>query len=228
LPDYELLELVLFGAIPRRDVKPLAKSLLERFGSFAEVKSIAPAMRECVALGLLIITQHGKAGNAEFRSPNLFLLPYLEPNTAGQKWRQMTTIEAAQTIAEIARKPPKKQNPSGGLHHVSGVQTTTENAVFRGGNHHRNTRGGNHHYYLDASHCSAPGAGVADATGHRPRFLERSTPTLTEVTVTPAEYAALSRLPDVPLIHVRRPLASRCRAPASRRPPALISKGSQL
>ena len=31
LPDYELLELVLFGAIPRRDVKPLAKSLLERF-----------------------------------------------------------------------------------------------------------------------------------------------------------------------------------------------------
>src|SRR4029077_20316396 len=36
LPDYELLELVLFGAIPRRDVKPLAKSLLGRFGSFAE------------------------------------------------------------------------------------------------------------------------------------------------------------------------------------------------
>ncbi len=37
LPDYELLELVLFAAIPRRDVKPLAKDLLARFGSFAEV-----------------------------------------------------------------------------------------------------------------------------------------------------------------------------------------------
>jgi len=37
LPDYELLELVLFAAIPRRDVKPLAKHLLARFGSFAEV-----------------------------------------------------------------------------------------------------------------------------------------------------------------------------------------------
>jgi DNA repair protein RadC len=37
LPDYELLELVLFAAIPRRDVKPLAKQLLARFGSFAEV-----------------------------------------------------------------------------------------------------------------------------------------------------------------------------------------------
>jgi DNA repair protein RadC len=37
LQDYELLELLLFRAIPRRDVKPLAKSLIERFGSFAEV-----------------------------------------------------------------------------------------------------------------------------------------------------------------------------------------------
>jgi len=32
LPDYELLELVLFAAIPQRDVKPLAKDLLARFG----------------------------------------------------------------------------------------------------------------------------------------------------------------------------------------------------
>lgn len=37
LPDYELLELVLFRAIPRRDTKPIAKRLLARFGSFADV-----------------------------------------------------------------------------------------------------------------------------------------------------------------------------------------------
>ena len=37
LPDYELLELTLFPAIPRRDTKPLAKRLLARFGSYAEV-----------------------------------------------------------------------------------------------------------------------------------------------------------------------------------------------
>jgi DNA repair protein RadC len=37
LADYELLELVLFRAIPQRDVKPLAKDLIEEFGSFAEV-----------------------------------------------------------------------------------------------------------------------------------------------------------------------------------------------
>ena len=30
--DYELLELLLFTAIPRRDVKPLAKQLLKQFG----------------------------------------------------------------------------------------------------------------------------------------------------------------------------------------------------
>ena len=44
LPDYELLELVLFSAIPRRDTKPVAKQLIERFGSFAEVIN-APAER---------------------------------------------------------------------------------------------------------------------------------------------------------------------------------------
>lgn len=37
LPDYELLELTLFAAVPRRDVKPLAKALIARFGGFAEV-----------------------------------------------------------------------------------------------------------------------------------------------------------------------------------------------
>src|SRR5512142_3168702 len=36
MPDYELMELTLFAAVPRRDVKPLAKALIARFGSFAE------------------------------------------------------------------------------------------------------------------------------------------------------------------------------------------------
>ncbi|MBY0297548.1 MAG: DNA repair protein RadC [Methylobacterium sp.] len=42
LPDYEFLELVLFRSIPRRDVKPIAKALIQRFGSFAEVISAPP------------------------------------------------------------------------------------------------------------------------------------------------------------------------------------------
>ena len=35
MPDYELLELILFSAVPRRDTKPLAKRLIERFGSLS-------------------------------------------------------------------------------------------------------------------------------------------------------------------------------------------------
>ncbi len=37
MPEYELLELLLFYAIPRKDVKPLAKDLIAKFGSLAEV-----------------------------------------------------------------------------------------------------------------------------------------------------------------------------------------------
>ncbi len=43
LPDYELLELALFGPILRKDTKPLAKKLIERFGDFAGVISASPA-----------------------------------------------------------------------------------------------------------------------------------------------------------------------------------------
>jgi DNA repair protein RadC len=44
ISDYEMLELILFRAIPQRDVKPLAKELLATFGSFSEVIA-APAER---------------------------------------------------------------------------------------------------------------------------------------------------------------------------------------
>jgi len=58
ISDYELLELVLFRAIPQRDVKPLAKELIARFGSFAEVIA-APAqrLREMRGLGEAAITE---------------------------------------------------------------------------------------------------------------------------------------------------------------------------
>lgn len=44
MPDYEMLELVLFRAIPRQDVKPLARRLLDVFGDFNRVLS-APTAR---------------------------------------------------------------------------------------------------------------------------------------------------------------------------------------
>lgn len=42
MQDYELLEFLLTLAIPRRDTKPLAKQLIERFGAFAEVIAASP------------------------------------------------------------------------------------------------------------------------------------------------------------------------------------------
>jgi len=42
MPDYELLELLLFRAIPRQDVKPLARLLLDTFGDFGRVVSASP------------------------------------------------------------------------------------------------------------------------------------------------------------------------------------------
>ncbi|MBK0325769.1 DNA repair protein RadC [Rhodobacteraceae bacterium F11138] len=57
MPDYELLELVLFRAIPRRDVKPLARQLLDTFGDFNRVLS-APRERlaQVKGVGEAVIT----------------------------------------------------------------------------------------------------------------------------------------------------------------------------
>ncbi|GHA48126.1 DNA repair protein RadC [Amylibacter ulvae] len=57
MPDYEILELILFRAIPRRDVKPLAHKLIKEFGDFnrvlaapigrlAKIKGIGPAVAQ--------------------------------------------------------------------------------------------------------------------------------------------------------------------------------------
>jgi DNA repair protein RadC len=58
LSDYELLEMALFPALPRRDTKPLAKALLKKFGSFAEVVHAPEArLREVEGIGDASITQ---------------------------------------------------------------------------------------------------------------------------------------------------------------------------
>jgi DNA repair protein RadC len=62
LQDYELLELALFRSIPRKDVKPIAKALIARFGGVAEVIAAPPerlveveGVSEAVALDLQIL-----------------------------------------------------------------------------------------------------------------------------------------------------------------------------
>lgn len=57
LPDYELLELVLFRSIPRRDVKPLARQLLDTFGDFNRVIAASPErLAQVKGVGDAVIT----------------------------------------------------------------------------------------------------------------------------------------------------------------------------
>ena len=52
LQDYELLEMVLFAAIPRRDVKPLAKQLIKEFGGLSGALGAGlPALQNVKGLG---------------------------------------------------------------------------------------------------------------------------------------------------------------------------------
>ena len=65
--EYELLELLLFRAIPRSDVKPLAKALIARFGSFAEVVAAPRArLKEVKGVGEAVVDElkivHAAAG----------------------------------------------------------------------------------------------------------------------------------------------------------------------
>ncbi len=58
LADYELLELALFRALPRRDTKPIAKALLTRFGTLSEVLGAAPArLKEVEGIGDSVVSE---------------------------------------------------------------------------------------------------------------------------------------------------------------------------
>lgn len=58
LPDYEMLEFVLFRAIPRQDVKPLARRLIDRFDDFNGVISASPArLAETEGVGDAVICE---------------------------------------------------------------------------------------------------------------------------------------------------------------------------
>nr|WP_255618394.1 DNA repair protein RadC [Roseibaca sp. Y0-43] len=58
MPDYELLELILFRAIPRQDVKPLARLLIDQFGDLAGVISAPePRLRKIAGVGDAVVAE---------------------------------------------------------------------------------------------------------------------------------------------------------------------------
>jgi hypothetical protein len=121
--------------------------------------AIAPAIREAAALGFLIVTEAGRAGNAEYRSPNMFRLTYVygKRDRPTHEWRRIETIEAAMALSHAARqnKKPvaKKARFSAGNHHRKltapvpeitttghGAETTTTSISRVGDEQHSNTQ----------------------------------------------------------------------------------------
>lgn len=86
LPDYELMELLLFRAIPRRDTKPLAKQIIGTFGSFAEAVS-APEERLAEVPGL------GRAAACEIKVVQAAALRMMRGNVMKREllatWQQV-------------------------------------------------------------------------------------------------------------------------------------------
>ena len=71
--------------------------------------SVAPAIREAVALGFVEVTEPGRAGNAEYRKPNLFRLTYrnIDNGPPTHEWERIETDEQAAATAKSARAAKK-------------------------------------------------------------------------------------------------------------------------
>jgi hypothetical protein len=83
--------------------------------------AIAPALRELDAIGIVIITVHGRGGNAEHRQPNRFLVitnPWkrLKPWRRPERWLLRPAKPKIRTRLATARKLPAKTFPGHGNH----------------------------------------------------------------------------------------------------------------
>jgi DNA repair protein RadC len=115
LPDYEVLELLLFRAIPRGDVKPLAKALIARFGSLAAVLGATieelravKGVGEAAALDLKLVHETGlRAARSEVaRRPVISswsaLLAYVKAALAHESREQFRVLFLDKKNALIA------------------------------------------------------------------------------------------------------------------------------
>jgi hypothetical protein len=118
--------------------------------------AIAPAVREVEALGFARVTERGRAGNADFRSPNKFALTYRDTKDASatNDWKRITTVEEARALACAARKPikrPKRKNRK--LVGVSAPfrwgKPTPKSKISSGGDpHYRASADTPHYFYI--------------------------------------------------------------------------------
>jgi hypothetical protein len=111
---------------------PVTFADFHRYG--IDYNAIAPAIREVVALGFVEITKKGRAGNEEYRSPNIFRLTYRHTDHADptHEWRQISNSDQAKLIAIEARKRiDKNYNSSRGKPGLSvgGIQQVSVGEV---------------------------------------------------------------------------------------------------
>jgi hypothetical protein len=89
---------------------PVTYDDFEEYG--VDRQAIAPAIRELAALGFIRVTERGRAGNAEHRSPNKFYLTFAnerDRKAPPHDWRKVKTMEDAKQLAQAARSA---ENPS--------------------------------------------------------------------------------------------------------------------
>lgn len=82
-----------------------------------ERKSIAPAIRECEALGFVEVVERGRAGNSEFRKASVYRLTYIHGRNGPEptnEWKRINSREQAEFVARSARKSvgKKQRQPS--------------------------------------------------------------------------------------------------------------------
>ena len=92
LADYELLELALFRALPRRDTKPIAKALLKRFGTLSEVLAAPPER----------LKEVGGIGDAAIG--DLKLIRAVAERTAAEAMRKRTVLTSWSALLDYCRR----------------------------------------------------------------------------------------------------------------------------
>jgi hypothetical protein len=137
-PAFQVLSLSAHRALARLEIEhahhggndngklPVTKDHFIEYGIHCH--AVAPALRELEALGFIEITERGRAGNAEYRRPNLFRLTYRhkERSNPTDEWTRIKTMEEAEMLARSARRTPTRKH-----------FPVLENAECQGGNRHR-------------------------------------------------------------------------------------------
>jgi hypothetical protein len=104
----------------------------EDFGDYGiDRASIAPALREGEALGFFRITERGRGGNREYRTPNKFYLTFAYGRGSRAKpptdeWRKIKTIEEAKAIAGAARAAKDQRAVANGKKHAEKMDGKTK------------------------------------------------------------------------------------------------------